>query len=164
VRKRIHIIGRKNCGKTRLIVDLVSLLTGQGVTVGTIKHTHHHHEFDTPGKDSFQHRQAGASVVGILGPTLTAVFKPTPEPPPNAERYNEMLSLFEQCDLVLVEGDTRADHPKVEVWRKEAAEGPMAATDPSIVAVVTDDAVDVAVPVWSRSDVATLAENVRRFA
>ncbi|MEO2032331.1 MAG: molybdopterin-guanine dinucleotide biosynthesis protein B, partial [Planctomycetaceae bacterium] len=61
--KRIHIVGRKNSGKTGLIVELVSFLTDLGYCVGTIKHTHHDHELDTPGKDSYRHCAAGAKVV-----------------------------------------------------------------------------------------------------
>ncbi len=56
--RRIHIVGRKNSGKTTLIVELVSHLTNLDYRVGTIKHTHHHHELDTPGKDSFRHCEA----------------------------------------------------------------------------------------------------------
>ena len=60
--KRVHILGRKNHGKTTLVVELVEYLTARGMHVGTIKHTHHAHELDTPGKDSHRHGEAGASV------------------------------------------------------------------------------------------------------
>ena len=48
-------------GKTTLLIELVEELTRRGVRVGTIKHSSHSHELDTPGKDSFRHRQAGAT-------------------------------------------------------------------------------------------------------
>lgn len=76
--QRIHIVGRKNHGKTRLVTALVQHLSGLGLRVGTIKHTHHRHELDTEGKDSWQHRQAGATLVGVLSQQLTAIFLPTP--------------------------------------------------------------------------------------
>ena len=60
---RLHIIGGKNHGKTTLIVELVQELTKRNLRVGTIKHTHHRHELDVPGKDSYRHRLAGAEVV-----------------------------------------------------------------------------------------------------
>ena len=44
--KRLHIIGGKNHGKTTLVVELVEEFTRRGMTVGTIKHTHHQHELD----------------------------------------------------------------------------------------------------------------------
>ena len=58
--RRIHIIGRKNSGKTTLVVELVQQLSAMGKRVATIKHTHHRHELDVPGKDSYRHREAGA--------------------------------------------------------------------------------------------------------
>lgn len=76
--QRIHVVGRKNHGKTRLVTGLVQHLSGLGLRVGTIKHTHHRHELDTEGKDSWQHRQAGATLVGVLSQQLTAIFLPTP--------------------------------------------------------------------------------------
>ena len=51
--KRLHIVGGKNHGKTTLIMELVKELNRRGQTVGTIKHTHHQHELDVPGKDSY---------------------------------------------------------------------------------------------------------------
>ena len=72
--KRIHIVGRKNHGKTTLVVDLIQAMRKAGCRVGSIKHTHHGHELDTPGKDSHRHRTAGADVVGICSPSLNALF------------------------------------------------------------------------------------------
>jgi len=74
--RRLHIVGRKNSGKTTFIVELVRYFTSSGLRIGTIKHTHHQHELDTPGKDSHRHREAGAQVVGILSRAMSAVFLP----------------------------------------------------------------------------------------
>ncbi|MDC0936360.1 molybdopterin-guanine dinucleotide biosynthesis protein MobB, partial [Pirellulales bacterium] len=63
---RVHIVGRKNHGKTTLIVELIGELRGRGLRVAAIKHTSHAHDLDTPGKDSHRHGEAGAAVVGIL--------------------------------------------------------------------------------------------------
>ena len=158
--KRIHIVGKKNSGKTTLIAELVQHYTNLGRRVGTIKHTHHRHELDTPGKDSHRHRQAGAAVVGILSPDLNAAFwKPSAEDE-SCDPYRDLDRLFELCDFVLVEGHYQIQGPKVEVWRAAAAAEPLATDDPTVLAVVTDDPVGVSVPVWSRSDLATLAERI----
>ncbi len=116
--KRLHIIGRKNHGKTTLIVELVDILSRRGLRVGTIKHTHHRHELDTPGKDSHRHRQAGAAFVGILSPDLNAAFWMAPTTTPHDERYAAFEPLHAHCDLVLVEGDTETAGDKIEVWRE----------------------------------------------
>lgn len=160
--QRIHIVGRKNSGKTTLIVDLVRQLAAQGVRVGTIKHTHHHHELDTPGKDSHRHRQAGAAMVGIMAPGMNALFWPQLDE--QADRYEPMLAKFAGCDLVLVEGHATGPGVKVEVWRAATETPPLASGDDSIVAVVTDDAPPVNLPVWSRADVATLARRIVELA
>ncbi len=163
--KRIHIVGQKNSGKTTLIADLVGYLTSRGHRVGTIKHTHHQHELDTPGKDSHRHREAGAAVVGILSPAMSAVFRPTdPAKPASDARYAEMAPLFSQCEMVLVEGNLQTSGLKIEVWRAAASEQPIATQDASIAAVVTDDRVEVPVPVWQRNDIASLAERLLRAA
>ncbi len=158
--KRIHIIGRKNSGKTTLIVELVSELTRRGYLVGTIKHTHHRHELDTPGKDSFLHRQAGSMAVGMLTPGMNAVFWPQDVACSGTDRYQQFDSIMKNCDIVLVEGDSQTSAPKIEVFRATDGVTPIAAEDTSIMAVVTDDLVDCAKPIWKRSAVNTIIDNL----
>ena len=160
VSKRVHIVGRKNSGKTTLIVDLVRCLSQRGVRVGTVKHTHHHHELDTPGKDSHRHREAGAAVVGILSPGLSAAFWPAQDDHDSARRYEELAPYFSDCDLVLVEGDSQADALKLEVWRAEVGEPPRATDDPEIRAVISDDEIPGVSSTWPRADVAALADRI----
>ena len=160
--KRIHIIGQKNSGKTTLIADLVQALTLQGYRVGTIKHTHHQHELDAPGKDSHRHREAGAQVVGILSQKMNAVFWPPKETDESTreQRYQDFEPMFATCDLVLVEGDSKTNQPKIEVWRKELSPAPRFADEVSITAIVTDDHFETQTPVWQRADVKTLAKKI----
>ncbi|HJN10559.1 MAG: molybdopterin-guanine dinucleotide biosynthesis protein B [Pirellulaceae bacterium] len=159
--KRVHIVGRKNSGKTTLIVDLVQHLTARGCRVGTIKHTHHHHELDTSGKDSHRHREAGAAVVGILSPDMSAVFRPRQaDASDTASRYANMAPLFAGCDVVLVEGNLQTTSPKIEVWRAATETSPLAGEDTSIAAVITDDTINVQAPVWKRSEIATVATHL----
>ena len=163
---RIHIIGRKNHGKTTLIVDLVEALRAMQLCVGTIKHTHHHHELDTPGKDSHRHREAGANMVGICSPRMHAVFWPEPENVPGAtpasDKYAHYGTLFDPCDVVLVEGDSHTEGKKVEVWRSEVGTAPLAQEDPTILAVITDDAIphELDAAVWPRSDMQHLVQKI----
>jgi molybdopterin-guanine dinucleotide biosynthesis protein B len=156
---RLHIIGGKNHGKTRLTVDLVQELTRRGLRVGTIKHTHHRHELDTPGKDSHQHRLAGAAVVGIVSPAISAIYMPTAalDPEASIDPYERISPMFEPCDVVLVEGDAQTAAPKIEVWRACRGTSPLCERDEGILAVVTDDTIHVRVPVLPRSDVPALA-------
>lgn len=163
--KRVHILGRKNSGKTTLIVDLVRCLASQGYRVGTIKHTHHDHELDTPGKDSHRHREAGSAVVGILSRGMTAVFQPFADHASRDDsRYAAIAPMFSDCDFVLVEGDLKAKAPRVEVWRESIGQPPIAATDQSIAAIVSDDAVDIKMSIWKRKNIEAIGERVLRLA
>jgi molybdopterin-guanine dinucleotide biosynthesis protein B len=155
---RIHIVGRKNCGKTTLVCDLVRELTARGLRVATVKHTHHGHELDTPGKDSYLHRVAGAAGVGILSPQMQAMFVPIDRTLQGEQKYELFMRQFSDCDLLIVEGDLQARAPRFEVWRSSCGEAPYSAGDPGIQAVVSDDPVTgVSCPIHPRHDVAGLA-------
>ena len=164
--RRIHLVGGKNHGKTTLLCELVTHLSDQGLRVGTIKHTHHHHELDTPGKDSHLHRESGAAVVGILTRSMNAVFWPgtaldSDEDALEADdRYEAFAPSFRDCDLVLVEGDTRTSAPKLEVWRASLDTSPMLDRLPNVLCLVTDDMIECSVPVLPRSDLSVIADFV----
>jgi molybdopterin-guanine dinucleotide biosynthesis protein B len=156
--QRIHVIGRKNHGKTQLVVELVSEFSRRGLRVATIKHTHHQDELDTPGKDSYRHCQADAAAVGILSPAMSAIFVPVEHAPRDDHRYAMFAPQFAGYDLVIVEGDSQTAAPKIEVWRAELDTEPIAASDASILAVVTDDPLTINVPRLSRAAVGDLAD------
>lgn len=158
--RRIHIIGRKNSGKTTLVADLVTEFNSRGLRVGTVKHTHHNHELDTPGKDSHVHREAGSAVVGILTHSMAAVFCPADPDETISSRYDIFESTFEarNVDIVLVEGDTKTSAPKLEVWQEANQSAPIAPTVENVLAVVTDDAIDLSLPVLSRVNLAAVAD------
>lgn len=153
--KRVHVVGRKNSGKTTLIVELVRELVGRGYRVGTIKHSSHRHEVDVPGKDSHLHRQAGGRPAALVSRTMTAVFLPTED---GEEVYGQLAPHYAGCDLVVVEGGLDSSAPKVEMWRREIAEEPLALQRGDIAAVVTDDRLEGSVPRWARSDVGRIAD------
>jgi molybdopterin-guanine dinucleotide biosynthesis adapter protein len=152
--KRVHVVGCKNSGKTTLIVELVSELTARGYRVGTIKHSSHRHELDVPGKDSHRHRLAGGSPAAAITETMIAVHLPVRE---GESAYALLERHYEGCDLVLVEGGLDSTAPKVEVWRRVMGNSPIARERDDVVAVITDDSIDIDVPCWPRSNVPELA-------
>ena len=158
--QRIHIIGGKNHGKTQLVVELTEEFVSRGLRVGTIKHTHHHHELDIPGKDSHRHREAGSAAVGILSKGMNAIFWPQPEYESAVNKYEPFDVMMDDCDVVLVEGDSQANAPKIEVYRMANGNLPIAASDTTIHAVVTDDVLDIETITWKRSDVKSVVDNV----
>lgn len=163
--RRIHIIGGKNHGKTTLVEELVAELTRRGLRIGTIKHTHHQHELDIPGKDSHRHRQAGAAIVGILTRSTNAIFwtptaAPTRPTPVGDARYEPFAAPFANCDLVIVEGDTQTHAPKLEVWRAAGGTPPLAAQLDGVHAIITDDPLDGPWPTLPRHNIARLADEI----
>lgn len=154
--KIFGIAGFKNSGKTTLVVDLVHEFCGRGLRVATVKHAHHDFDIDHPGKDSYQHRKAGAAEVIVASAKRWAHIKEleTAQEPSLAELISKLGSL----DLVLVEGYKRGTHPKLVLCRDGVQKLDIAA-DPSVVAVVADKADPVEqVPVLMRNDIGAIAE------
>ena len=113
--KRFGIVGRKNAGKTTLMVRLVENLTERGLRIATVKHAHHALEVDREGTDSWKHREAGASEVAVVGSGRWAVMcelRGAPEP-----SLDEMVARLSPADIVLIEGFKREPHPKIELRR-----------------------------------------------
>ena len=139
--KVLGISGWSGCGKTTLIVSLIPRLKAQGLTVSTLKHAHHEVDLDTPGKDTYRHREAGAREVLLC--TLRRwvlqhelADEPEPTLPP-------LLARLEPVDLVLLEGWKSGAYPKLEVWRAISAEKPPRfPTDPTVIAVASDPRFD----------------------
>lgn len=155
--KCIHVVGRRNHGKTTLLVELLEEFSRRGVRTGTIKHSSHSHELDTPGKDSFRHRRAGANPTAIVSKDLIGVYLPRQ---PGADFYDCLAGMFTGCDLVLVEGHLDGPGVKIEVWREAVGGPPLATERGDVAAVVSDDPLSLDVPVWPRSDVAKLADRL----
>jgi molybdopterin-guanine dinucleotide biosynthesis protein MobB len=140
--KTFGIVGRRNSGKTHLVVRLVRELRSRGLAVSTIKHTHHHAvELDAPGKDSWLHREAGAGEVILASDQRW--FLVHESAPAAAPTLDALLGRLAPCDLVLVEGyKDFAGHPRIEVYRGggtpqggAAPPEPLAAADPGIAAL-----------------------------
>ncbi len=132
----IGITGWSGAGKTTLILKLIPLLTQRGLRVSTLKHAHHAFDVDHPGKDSFEHRRAGATEVLIASGNRFALMhelRGSPEPPLEA-----LISKLSSVDLVLVEGYKRAPHPKIEVHRAASGKPLLHPGDGSIIAVASD--------------------------
>jgi molybdopterin-guanine dinucleotide biosynthesis protein MobB len=157
---RIHIVGRKNHGKTTLVVELVREYCRRGIQVGTIKHSRHVHQLDTPGKDSHRHRAAGSQPAAIITGDSVGVFWSRD----GACDYQRMEPLFADCRIVLVEGDIDASGIKVEVWRAADGSSCLASERPDIAAIVSDDRPQIGLPVWPRNDLGCVADRIWELA
>ncbi|MDQ6963325.1 MAG: molybdopterin-guanine dinucleotide biosynthesis protein B, partial [Mariprofundales bacterium] len=112
----LSLVGRSNSGKTTLMERLVTGLVAQGLRIATIKHSHHQPELDTPGKDSWRHKQAGAATSLLVGPERMLMVSEVDQSL-NPQLLTERL--FGDYDLVLVEGYASVPGEKIEVLRAE---------------------------------------------
>jgi molybdenum cofactor guanylyltransferase/molybdopterin-guanine dinucleotide biosynthesis protein MobB len=154
----IGVAGWKNSGKTTLVARLVAELSRRGFKVATVKHAHHDFQIDEAATDSARHRRAGAAQVAIVSARRWAVIRELgadPEP-----SLDEMIGRLDPCDLVIVEGYKAATIPKIETRRSASAHArPLAATDPSVIAIAADHACDGAGrPVLALDDAAGIAD------
>ncbi len=120
--KPIQIVGQPGCGKTTLIVDIIKELVKKDIKVGTIKHSAHDHELDKPGKDSYLHRTAGATLVSMITKNMAAIYLPKKKqltPQTFLEKY------YTDLDIVLIEGWISGPYDKIEVWRNESGRRPL---------------------------------------
>jgi molybdopterin-guanine dinucleotide biosynthesis adapter protein len=136
--------GYSGSGKTTLIEQLIPRFVMEGLRVSVIKHAHHHFDIDRPGKDSWRHREAGATEVMLTAGNrwvLMHELRGAPEP-----ELPEQLRCLSPCDLVLVEGFKQQPIPKLEIHRRESGKPLLYPHDPHIVAVATDEPLDTALP------------------
>lgn len=150
----VSLIGKPDCGKTTLLEKLIPELTARGLKVGTIKHHVHAFEMDTPAKDSWRHKQAGASVVALSSPTGLGIIRDT-----DSDLAVEYLvdQYFRDVDLVITEGYKRSSLPKIEVFRKEAHAAPLGCVDETLIATVSDVSLYEGIPRYGLDDISGLA-------
>lgn len=152
------ITGWKNSGKTQLVTRLVSEFTARGFRVSTVKHAHHNFDIDRPGADSYRHREAGASEVALVSGRRWALMhelRDEDEPP-----LDQILSRLAPCDLILIEGYKRENHPKIEARRTATRDrGALAPEDPNILAIAADhELAKESLPVFDLDDIPAMAD------
>jgi molybdopterin-guanine dinucleotide biosynthesis adapter protein len=130
--------GYSGSGKTTLIEQLIPLFVAKGLRISLIKHAHHSFDIDKPGKDSYRHREAGASEVLISsGQRWVLMHELRGDQEPDLGAQIQQLS---SCDLVLIEGYKRAEIPKIEIYRASVGKPLLHPQDPHIVALASDSA------------------------
>jgi len=166
--KVFGIIGWKNSGKTTLITKIIKELTARDLSVATIKHAHHEFDIDHPGKDSFQHRHAGANQVLVASHKRWALMHEITdkEEEPTLET---LLAKLDPVDIVIVEGFKLSDHPKLAVIRGGNNLDPLPDEAHPIVAIATDSDIkaqqyNCSGPVFSLSDISNVSDFILQHA
>ena len=158
----IGFAGWSGAGKTTLLQRLIPALIARGLTVSTVKHAHHAFDVDQPGKDSYVHRQAGATEVMVASAARWALMhehRGAAEPD-----LATLLATMDAVDLILVEGFKRGPHPKIEVHRAAIGKPLLHPDDPTIAAMAADPVPSAAIPTVSLNDIDAVAALVLAHA
>ena len=154
----VSFVGKSGTGKTTLLEKVIAELVRRGVRVGAIKHDAHRFEIDHPGKDSYRLAAAGAAVTLISSPEKLALVR-RHDAAPGIEEI--LRTYFADVDLVLTEGFKRSALPKIEVHRRERSVELIcrgAERDEMLLAVASDEPLDLDVPVLDINDASAVAD------
>jgi molybdopterin-guanine dinucleotide biosynthesis adapter protein len=149
----ICFVGRSNSGKTTLIERVIPELVRSGYKVATVKHSGHGFDLDTEGKDSWRHKQAGASSVVVISKSSMAMFADVSDQMKVEEVRDRFLDA--SYDLIIAEGWKSEGYPKIVIVREQLGEVPV--SQEGLLAVVSDTPVDLQVPVFDVNDVVGVA-------
>jgi molybdopterin-guanine dinucleotide biosynthesis protein B len=139
--KLIGLAGWSGAGKTTLLKRVIPHLLKEGLRVSVIKHAHHEFDVDVPGKDSWVHRQSGATEVLVSSTRRWALM-------------HELRGAAEP----------RLPHRKIEVHRAANGKPLLFPDDPGVVGIATDTRVETTLPTAHLDDVEAVAALLKRSA
>lgn len=155
--KILAVSGVKNSGKTTLLEKLIPALNVRGLRVAVVKHDGHGFAADREGTDTCRLLQAGAMGTAIFDGEKFQMVKYA------AVSEEDLIALYPEADLVLLEGFKWTDYPKIELVRKGNSEAPVC--DPAtLIALVTDTEAHVpGVPTFDYSEIDALADHIANW-
>ncbi len=155
----VCFVGKSNSGKTTFIERVIPELVRAGYKVATVKHAGHGFDLDTEGKDSWRHKQAGASSVVVLSKGSMAMFADVSDQM-NVEDVRERF-LDGSYDLIIAEGWKNEGYPKIVIIREQVGEFPI--SQEGLLAVVSYKPIDLNVPVFDLNDVPGVAALIMKL-
>jgi molybdopterin-guanine dinucleotide biosynthesis protein MobB len=155
----ISLIATKSgTGKTTLAESLIKIFKSRNYTIGILKYDVKKFEIDREGKDSYRFSQAGADNVIIASSKKLAMIQSLKE----EKTIEEIINLFGDLDIVLIEGFKNNVYPKIEVHRKDV-DNNLLYENPNydisnIIAIASDEKLDVNIPVLNLNDTVYIAD------
>ncbi len=159
----LAVVGWSGTGKTTLLQKIIPILSNQGIRSGLIKHTHHQMDVDTPGKDSYLLRKAGANQVIVASSQRWALMCETPDEEQIDLSYLVSRMDNSLLDLVLVEGFKNEAVPKIVLWRAGIKGGVEDLLDEQVIAVASDRTLRLSVPVLDLNQPVAIASFIAEW-
>lgn len=154
----ISLVGKSNSGKTTLMEKLITELTKRGYKIAIVKHSHHADDLDTAKKDTWRFTQAGSVLSAINSLDHLAIYRRMED---FFDPRDISSSILWDYDIILTEGFKGSSYPKIEVHRAE--QGKELLTDTRLLlAIVTDEPLDVSVPQLAHDDVNGIADIIEK--
>ncbi len=153
----VSVVGESGAGKTTLIEKLIPELKKRGYVIGVMKHAHHGFDMDREGKDSWRHQKAGADTVIVASADSMAMIKK--KCPLGLE---DLLTYFQDVDLVIAEGYKKEKLPKIEIFRSAAHKHPLCLDNDELVAFVSDRKMDLHVPDFALEEIEKIADFIEQ--
>ncbi len=151
------IAGYSGSGKTTLVVSLIPEIRRRGLTVSTVKHTHHNVSIDKKDSVTRRLRDAGAVDVVVAADDHWALMhehRGAPEP-----SLEDLAARMKLVDILLVEGFKSHHHHKIEVHRPAADKPLLYTDDPYIIAIATDGVLsDTALPQLDLNNISEICD------
>jgi molybdopterin-guanine dinucleotide biosynthesis protein B len=113
----LGVAGFSNTGKTELVSNLVRELTGEGMSVVTIKHVHGEEKLLPEGKDTTRHIEAGASSSTAVSTDSMVTYMGGDG---TLDESILMVERLSRPEVILVEGFKGSDIPKVVLGDADA--------------------------------------------
>ncbi len=161
--KVVSFVAKSGTGKTTLLEKVIAELKERGYKVGAIKHDAHNFDIDHPGKDSYRLAAAGADTTLITSPEKLALIKVHPAAPPVEEL---LATYFSDVDIVVTEGFKKSALPKIEIHRRERSSTLLCRgeeNDPTLIAVASDEPLELELPVLDLNDPVEIVDFVERY-
>ncbi|MEG0378540.1 MAG: molybdopterin-guanine dinucleotide biosynthesis protein B, partial [Eubacterium sp.] len=149
----LAISGVKNSGKTTYLEKIINELRKKDLKIAVIKHDGHDFEADVKGTDSYRYAQAGAYGTAVFSKNKFMAVKACSEP-----NEKELMKLFPEADIILIEGLKNSEYSKIELIRKEISNESVCSKE-TLMAIVTDTEIFMeGVPVLGFEDIAEMCE------
>jgi molybdopterin-guanine dinucleotide biosynthesis protein B/molybdopterin-guanine dinucleotide biosynthesis protein len=153
----VSFVAKSGTGKTTLLEKVIAELKSRGYRVGVIKHDAHRFDIDHPGKDSYRLTAAGADTMLISSSEKLAMVKQHK----SSASISQLIATYcSDLDIVLAEGFKQGDLPKIELHRLERSSTLICRGehhDPTLIAVASDEPLDLDVPVLDLNDAVEIA-------